>query len=50
MGLSMKAFVETFDFINWILDTYFFIGIKDLSFVFKGAIVDSFKGQFISLD
>jgi hypothetical protein len=48
----MKAFIKTFDFIDWILDTYFFIGIKDLSFVFKGAIVDSFKGsiQFISLD
>ena len=48
----MKVFIKTFDFINWILDIYFFIGMKGLSFVFKGEIVDSFMGSivFISLD
>lgn len=47
----MKAFINTFDFVGCRLDTYFFIGIVDLSFVSVGGIVDSFMDslQFIFL-
>ena len=52
-GLSMKAFINTFDFIGWRLGTYFFIGVVGLSFVSVGGIVDSFmdslKFIFLSL-
>ena len=50
-GLSMKAFINTFDFIGWRLGTYFFIGIVGLSFVSVGGIIDSFMDllQFIFL-
>ena len=48
----MQAFIKTFDFIDWILDTYFSIKIMGWSFVFKDEITGSFKGSslFISLD